>query len=189
MYPLLQPHQRARVDAMIAQMRGDDRYADDIGYQGDRSVMLAGSGGVLGVGADHARDLIVHNHLPEEHNDMIFAVVTCRWGLLGALMTWGLFLMFCFGALLVAGACKDPFGKLVAVGIPALIFAQVTINTGMTIGVLPITGMTLPFVSYGGSSLIVCWLMVGLLLNIAMRRPEHLWRKSFEFDNVEPESS
>jgi len=185
MYPLLKPHQKARIDAMIAQMKGDDRHADDIGYQADRAAMLAASGGVFGVGAEHARDLVVYNHLPEEHNDMIFAVVTCRWGLLGALATWGLFLMLCCGSLLVAARSKDPFGRLVAVGIPALLFAQVTVNTGMTIGVLPITGMTLPFVSYGGSSLVVCWMMVGLLLNIAMRRPQHFWRESFEFDTVD----
>lgn len=185
LYPALQPHQKARIEAMFAQMRGDDRHADDIGYQGDRAVMLVGSGGITGVGAEHARDLIVHNHLPEEHNDMIFAVITCRWGLLGALITWGLFLMLCCGSLLVAGLSKDPFGRLVAVGFPALVFSQVAINTGMTIGVLPITGMTLPFVSYGGSSLVVSWLMIGLLLNIAMRRPQHFWRESFEFDGAE----
>lgn len=189
LYPVLQPHQKARIEAMMAQMRGDDRHSDDIGFQGDRAVMLAGSGGIAGVGAEHARDLIVHNHLPEEHNDMIFAVVTCRWGLLGALATWGLFMMMCCGSLLVAAACKDPFGRLVAVGLPALIFAQVAINTGMTIGVLPITGMTLPFVSYGGSSLIVSWMMIGLVLNIAMRRPRHFWRDSFEFDNADAEAA
>ncbi len=186
-YPMLQDHQKARIDAMIAQFKGDDRHDDDIGFQGARAVMLASAGGLTGVGAEHARDLIVHNHLPEEHNDMIFAVVTCRWGLLGALATWGLFLMMCIGSLLVAAACKDPFGKLVAVGLPTLIFAQVAINTGMTIGVLPITGMTLPFVSYGGSSLIVSWMMIGMVLNIAMRRPRYFWREAFEFDGADQE--
>jgi cell division protein FtsW (lipid II flippase) len=83
---------------------------------------------------------------------------------------------------LTAGQCKDPFGRLVAVGIVAVTFAQMVINTGMTIGLLPITGMTLPFVSYGGSSLVAVWLSVGLLFNIALRRPQYMSRKSFEFD-------
>jgi rod shape determining protein RodA len=86
--------------------------------------------------------------------------------------------------LLTAGQCKEPFGRLVAVGIVAILLAQMTINTGMTIGLLPITGLTLPFVSYGGSSLVATWLMVGLMLNIALRRPQYLARKSFEFDET-----
>jgi rod shape determining protein RodA len=113
---------------------------------------------------------------------MIFAVICCRWGVLGAAMIWGLFAILCGGGLMIASQCKDPFGRLVAVGIVAVLLAQMTINTGMTIGLLPITGMTLPFVSYGGSSLVTCWVMIGLLLNIAMRRPRYLARHSFEFD-------
>jgi cell division protein FtsW (lipid II flippase) len=72
----------------------------------------------------------------------------------------------------------------VGVGVVAILFAQMTINTGMTIGLLPITGMTLPFVSYGGSSLVATWLMMGLLVNIGLRRPQHLMRESFDFDEV-----
>ena len=82
---------------------------------------------------------------------------------------------------MIAAQCKDPFGRLIAVGIVSLLFAQMAINCGMTIGVMPITGMTLPFVSYGGSSLITAWLMLGLLVNIAMRRPQYLARESFDF--------
>ena len=82
----------------------------------------------------------------------------------GALAPWGLFGLCCLGGLLTAGQCKDPFGRLVAVGIVALLFAQMTINTGMTLGLMPITGLTLPFVSYGGSSLVVMMVALGLLL-------------------------
>ena len=113
---------------------------------------------------------------------MVFAVVCCRWGMLGALATWGLYLMFIVGGLLTAAKCRDPFGRLVAVGLITVLFSQMIINTGMTIGLLPITGMTLPFISYGGSSLVVAWMMVGLLLNIALRRPGFTLRHSFEFD-------
>jgi rod shape determining protein RodA len=71
------------------------------------------------------------------------------------------------------------------VGIAAAFFAQMTINTGMVIGVMPITGMTLPFVSYGGSSLVSAWIMIGLLLNIAMRRQRYLAREAFEYGGEE----
>lgn len=184
-YPMLQPHQKGRIQAMIAQVTGDERFQDDLGYQGARAMTLVGSGGLSGVGKQKAADLITFNHLPEEHNDMIFAVLCCRWGLLGALTMWGLFGLFALGGLLTAAQCKDPFGRLVAVGIVALICSQMVINSGMTIGLLPITGMTLPFISYGGSSLVTAWLMVGLVLNIALRRPQYLARKPFEFDDGE----
>jgi len=181
-YPVLRDHQRDRIDALLAQVRGDPRHEDDIGYQGARAMTLVGAGGLFGVGKQKAADLIEYNHLPEEHNDMVFAVVTCRWGMFGGLVVIGLFLLFFAGGLLTAAACKDPFGRLVAVGIVASMFSQMTINIGMTIGLLPITGLPLPFVSYGGSSMIATWLMVGVLLNIAMRRPQYMARRTFEFD-------
>lgn len=183
MYPFLEPHQKDRIKAMVAQVRGDTRYEADIGFQGARAMTLVGAGGIFGAGRDKAADLIHYNHLPEDHNDMVFAVVCCRWGLLGALAVWGLFAAFTVGGLLTAAQCKDPFGRLVAVGIVAATFAQMVINTGMNIGLLPITGMTLPFVSYGGSSLVTTWLCVGLLFNIALRRPQYMARASFEFDD------
>lgn len=178
MYPLLKPHQKDRIRAMFQ----PERFENDIGFQRTRAMTLVGAGGLTGAGAAKSRDLIKYNGLPEEHNDMIFAVVTCRWGMLGGILTWGLFGMLCLGGLLVAGQNKDPLGRLIAVGIVAVLFSQMVINTGMTIGLMPITGMTLPFVSSGGSSLIAAWIMVGLLLNIAMRRPRSLFRQAFEFD-------
>jgi cell division protein FtsW (lipid II flippase) len=148
-------------------------------------MTLVGAGQVSGVGRRKAADLVTYNRLPEEHNDMVFAVISCRWGAGGALLTWGLFGVLFVGGMLSAGQCRDPFGRLVAVGIVAILFAQMTINTGMTLGLMPITGMTLPFVSYGGSSLIAVWIMVGLLLSVALRRPQYLVRESFEFDDEE----
>jgi len=184
-YPLLRPHQKDRIQALYYQMRGDKRHVQGIGFQGDRAMRLVGAGEVAGVGRRLAADLVEYNNLPEEHNDMVFAVVNCRWGLLGGLATWGLFAVFISAGLLTAGLCKDPFGRLLAVGITVILFTQMTINTAMTIGLLPITGMTLPFVSYGGSSLITTWLMVGLLLNVGLRRPHYLARDSFDFDREE----
>ena len=185
MYPLLQPHQQDRIKAMVAQVKGDPQYELGIGYQGDRAVTLVGAGGVTGVGRQHAADLLYSNRLPFEHNDMIFAVICCRWGLLGGLVTWGLFVMLGLGAFLAAGQCKDPFARLVAVGVAASLMAQMLINTGMTTGLMPITGMTLPFVSYGGSSMVSAWIMIGLLLNIAMRRSRNMGPEAFDFDESE----
>ncbi len=182
LYPFLEPHQKNRIKAMIAQVQGNPRYEDSIGYQGAKAMTLVGAGGIFGAGRDKASELIRYNHLPEDHNDMVFAVVCCRWGMAGAFATWALFILFAIGGLLTAGFCKDPFGRLVAVGIVAATFAQMVINTGMNIGLLPITGMTLPFVSYGGTSMLTTWIMIGLLFNIAMRRPKYMSRKSFEFD-------
>jgi cell division protein FtsW (lipid II flippase) len=169
---VLKPYQRARIDAILAQIVGDTRYEKNEGFQGWRAMRLVGSGGFAGVGREHARALVVFNGLPEEHNDMIFAVVCCRWGVLGGLATWGSYLLFAVGGLATAALCRDPFGRLAAVGIVAISFTQMTINTGMTIGLLPITGITLPFVSYGGSSLMATWINVGLILNIGLRRPK-----------------
>ena len=175
-YPFLKPHQRDRVDALIAQVRGEETYVGDIGFQADRARTLAGSGGLFGVGRERAQALVRFNRLPEEHNDMIFAVICCRWGFFGGVVTWGLGLLYAFGALLVASLAREPFSRAVATGIAGTFIAQLVINTGMTVGVMPVTGVTLPFISYGGSSLVALWIGTGLLCNIAMRRPRGVER-------------
>ena len=169
-FAALKPYQQARIDAIVAQVRGDTRFENDIGFQGWRAMRLVGSGGVFGNEESHARALVKLNALPEEHNDMVFAVVCCRYGMLGGGLVWLLMAIYAAGALLVAASARDGFSKLVAVGIGSILFAQTFVNTGMTIGVLPITGVTLPFVSYGGSSLVASWIMTGILLAIGMHR-------------------
>jgi len=183
MYPLLQPHQKDRIRAIYYQFIGDDRHQDSINYQGNLAMTVAGAGGIRGHSAEKSRALIHFNHLPEDHNDMIFAVATNRFGMLGGVGVIGLYMLWVVGAMWTAALCREPVGRLVAVGLGFLVITQMTINIGMTIGILPITGMTLPFVSYGGSSLIAGFLMVGLICNIGMRRPAYLQRRSFEFDD------
>ncbi|MCH2160757.1 MAG: FtsW/RodA/SpoVE family cell cycle protein [Phycisphaerales bacterium] len=173
---LLKPHQQDRISALLAQIEGDDRYRDDIGFQGDRAMTIAGAGGLSGLGAKRTATLVRFNALPEDHNDMIFAVITCRWGAVGAMGTWALYLVLAVGGFLTAALSRDLFGRLLATGLVAILFVQMLINTGMTIGLLPITGMTLPFVSSGGSSLVMTWLMIGLVLNVGLRRPRHMER-------------
>jgi len=183
MYPILQPHQKGRIHALIAQVQGDDRFEQSIGYQGARAKMLIGAGQATGVGKELAVELLEANHLPEEHNDMIFAVISLRWGFWGAIGTWSLYLLLGIGGISAAVGCKDPFPRLVAVGLTAMILSQMVVNTAMTLGLAPITGLTLPFVSAGGSSLVIAWLMVGILFGIAMRRDPRMTREGFQFSN------
>ena len=186
MYPLLQPHQKDRIDAVLHQMVGNTASTgDNINYQGLKAQTLIGAGGMAGMGGERSRAVVHYNRLPEDHNDMIFAVVINRFGFLGGLLVMGLYLLWLLGATLTAGLCKDPFGRLLVVGLSAMVAAQVIVNIGMNIGLLPITGMTLPLGSYGGASLVVAFLMTGLIVNVAMRRPALLTRQSFEFDDDE----
>jgi cell division protein FtsW (lipid II flippase) len=173
---LLKSHQQDRVKAVVAQWNEDPRYRDDIGYQGFKAMTLVGAGGVQGVGRDHASTLVRYNHLPEEHNDMVFAVITCRWGFLGGVVVWTLFGLLGLGGYLVSAFARDTVGRVLAAGLVTMLLVQMVINTGMTIGLLPITGMTLPFVSAGGSSLVTAWMTIGLILNVALRRPRRMER-------------
>ena len=168
-HPMLKPHQRARIDSLVAQLKGDDRYNRTIGFQADRARTLVGAGGFFGNGEENARNLLRFNALPEEHNDMIFAVVACRWGLVGGLLVIFLEAAIVFGAMWVGVTSRNPFGRLVGTGIGAMIGFQAFVNIGMTLGILPITGLTLPFVSFGGSSIVASWIAIGILFSVAAR--------------------
>jgi rod shape determining protein RodA len=191
-YPMLRPHQKERIVGIVKQFRGDDTGAYDINYQSTRAQTLISAGGITGNPDPAARALVRYNELPEDHNDMVFAVIVNRVGLIGGVLVLVLYGVWIGGALLVAGSCRDPLGRLIAVGVPAFITAQVIINIGMNLGVLPIIGITLPFVSYGGSSLLTCWLMTGLIVNVAIHRPRPPYRSSFEYaddDGPDPNQS
>ncbi len=177
---VLRPHQEARIAAMLWPERHRDRGA----YQQTVATMLVGAGGVTGLGEARSRTLLRFNHLPEAHNDMIFAVIANRWGLAGCGVVIGLYVMLVGSFCTVAGRSRDPYAKLVCVGFAAMIFTQATIHMGITVGLLPVTGLTLPMVSYGGSSLVATFVMVGLVMNFGSRRPTPLARPSFEFDGA-----
>ncbi|MFA9477192.1 FtsW/RodA/SpoVE family cell cycle protein [Phycisphaerales bacterium AB-hyl4] len=178
---LLKPHQEARIAAML----WPERHRDREGYQQQVAITIVGSGGVRGVGGEQSATLLRFNHLPENHNDMIFAIIVNRWGLIGGVAVMGLYIVLVSSFFLVAARSKDPFARLVCVGFGGMMFIQAAINIGVTVGLLPITGITLPFVSYGGSSLVAAFVMVGLMLNFASRRPQIMARPSFEFDRAE----
>lgn len=182
-YPVLRPHQVERIQAVVDRVKGDDRHDQGRGYQGQQAITLIGAGGFAGHSPVRSEALVRFSSLPEGHNDMIFAVIVNRFGFLGASAVIGLYFVMFGASMMVAASCKDPFGRLLAVGLTAMLATQVIINIGMNVGLMPITGMTLPFVSYGGSSLVAGFISVGLICNVAMRRPRYLWRKSFEYDS------
>jgi cell division protein FtsW (lipid II flippase) len=108
--------------------------------------------------------------LPEDHTDFVFIVLCERLGWGGAAAVLGLLLVICWRGVVIAERTHDPFGRLVAVGIVSLFAVQSLINTAMTVGLLPVTGLSLPLVSYGGSGLVAHSLALGVLMNIAVHR-------------------
>lgn len=181
---LLRKHQHARIQGLFQRMQDPAAGTEGINFQPDRAQMLAGAGGVEGLPDAKTRVLHKYNELPERHNDMILSVIMTRFGLIGGLAVLLLYVAWFTGAYLTAALCKDAFGQLVIVGLMAIMFAQTFINVGMVTGILPIVGLTLPFVSYGGTSMVTVWLMTGLVFSIAMRRASRLARPTFEFDDT-----
>src|SRR4029079_1350273 len=135
------------------------------GLQNVQALISLGSGGVWGRGLGQGIHKI--HYLPEAHTDMIFAVIGEELGLVGAALLMLGYAAFAYGGLRLAISCKDPFGKRLAAGITALVCGQAAINVAAVLGLAPLTGIPLPFVSYGGSSLVITLLSVGILLNIA----------------------
>ncbi len=174
---VLKPHQEARVRAML----DPAKYSQSEAFQQLTAMKVIGAGGLTGQGRERAALLLEHSRLPEPHNDMIFAVIVHRWGAVGGGVVVLLYVMLITSMLLVSGRSKDPFARLACVGFAGMLFAQATINIAMNVGLMPITGITLPFVSYGGSSLLSSFMMVGLTLNFAVRRPQIMARPSFEY--------
>jgi len=180
-YPLLQDHQKVRIVGLVKQFQGDESSAADINFQSYTAQNLIGAGRLTGMPSEAARALVRYNALPERHNDTIFAVLCARFGLLGGAAIIGLNLIWVLGAALTAATTRVPQGRLIAVGLAGFVAAQSTVNIGMNLGLLPIIGVTLPFVSYGGSSIVTSWLMTGLILNVGLHPARPPFRKSFEY--------
>ncbi len=180
--PFMNPYQRDRINSLFQQDESNDRWRLGAGYQLHQSKIALGSGRLAGQGLSEG-GFFRHNLLPEEHNDFIFAVLGHQWGFVGAVAILCLYMLMIAMGLTVASSTTDPFGRLLAVGVCALICAQTVINVGMTIGLMPVTGMTLPFVSMGGSGLITNYLAIGLLIDVARTRPADLAPRPFEFDH------
>lgn len=155
-------------------------YSTTEGYQLIQSLTAIGSGGIVGRGLGASREKLLF--LPEPYNDFIFAIIGEELGLIGGLFVIGLYAALVWMGYSIAARAPDRLGMLLASGITFTIAAQAAINLGVATGILPVTGLTLPFISYGGSSLIVSLAMTGILLNIARRSSHegvsHLWRRN-----------
>jgi cell division protein FtsW len=158
---LAAPYRRERVLAFL------DPWKDyqDTGYQNIQSLVGIASGGITGVGLGQSR--AKWGFLPYAHTDFIFAIIGEELGLVGALVVVALFVALCVLGARAALLAPDRFGMLLAAGVTVWFGVQAFINIGAVIGILPITGVPLPFVSYGGSSLVFSMAAAGLLLNVA----------------------
>ncbi|TQR44462.1 putative lipid II flippase FtsW [Paenibacillus popilliae] len=138
---------------------------DGSGYQLIQSLYAVSHGGIAGTG--FGQSIQKMSYLPEAHTDFIFSIIAEEWGLSGTICFLLLYFLFLARGLLVALRCNEPFGLILGTGIISMIGIQLVMNIGAATGFLPITGIPLPFISYGGSSLIVCMTSVGMLLNIS----------------------
>jgi len=162
------------VVAISASSRMQQRFLSFLDLQGNKghsayqvwqSILSISNGGITGVGA--GRGTGKWGYVPLAHSDFIFAIVAEEFGLIGSTMVIGLFLALALLGIQVALRARDPFGAILAGGITTWLCIQATINIGGVIGALPVTGLTLPFISYGGSSLFMVMAASGLLLNVA----------------------
>ncbi|MCO4850965.1 FtsW/RodA/SpoVE family cell cycle protein [Bacillus vallismortis] len=142
------------------------KYADSSGLQVINSYYAIGSGGIFGMGLGES--IQKYGYLPESHTDFIMAVIAEELGIFGVLFVIILLGFIVIKGFYIARKCEDPFGSLLAIGISSMIAIQSFVNLGGVSGLIPITGVTLPFISYGGSSLVLLLASMGILANISM---------------------
>jgi len=159
----LQDYMRRRILLFVNPQGNPDDY-----YNVQQALISIGSGGWLGKGFGNGTQSQLH-FLRVRHTDFIFSVIGEELGLLGVLALFALFILLLWRILRVAGMAQDPFGRLICIGVAAIIFLQTTVNIGVNLGLLPVTGLPLPFVSYGGSSLWTFLIALGLVESVAMR--------------------
>jgi rod shape determining protein RodA len=164
-WSLLKEYQRQRILTFL----NPDQDPLGSGYHIIQSKIAIGSGMLFGKGYLQGTQNAL-SFLPEEHTDFIFSVLAEEWGAAGSIALILLFLVLILWGLSIAHGCRDPFGTLLALGITALLSWQVLINIGMTMGLMPVVGVPLPLISYGGSSTLTVGICIGLLMNISMRR-------------------
>ena len=160
----MNPYQEARLTGFLH----PNSDASGAGFQAKQATIAIGSGGMFGVGLGESVQKA--SYLPEAHTDMIAAVIGEELGLAGMFVLIGLFGMFGYAGLRAAHRARDRFSKLLAAGLTSLIMAQAALNLFAVLGLAPLTGVPLPFVSYGGTSLVMTLAAAGLILNVA-RRP------------------
>jgi rod shape determining protein RodA len=162
---VLKSYQKERILTLI------DGRADHLGagWQSRQAEVAVGSGGLLGKGHGLGSQ-VAGGFLPENHTDFVFAKLCEEQGLLGGGLVLGLYLALILSILYTAMTARDRFGALICLGVAALIFWHVSMNIGMVLGLLPVTGVTLPLMSYGGSSVVTTILALGLVFNVHSKR-------------------
>lgn len=148
------------------------KYKLNYGYQIIQSYVAFKSGGLAGVGLGESKQKLFY--LPEAHTDFIFSVLGEEFGMIGVVVVATLFLIFVYRGIRIAQKTEDQFGMFLALGLTSLIGLQAFINFGVVMGILPTKGLALPFISYGGSSLIISFAAVGILLNISKQTGEEM---------------
>ena len=157
----IEPYRRTRIFSFIDPWHD----AQGAGFQTVQAMIGLGSGGVFGVGLGQGVQKVFY--LPEAHTDMIFAIIGEELGLVGVTLVIAAYAAFAWAGFRIALRCRDPFGKTLAAGLTTLICGQAALNLAAVVGIAPLTGIPLPLVSYGGTSLVVMLASVGILLNIA----------------------
>ena len=161
----LKPYQQNRIMTLF----NVDADPQGSGYQVIQSQVAIGSGGLFGKGIGNGTQTHL-KFLPEQHNDFIFSVVGEEYGFVGVMVVLLLFFILISLLINVAYRLRDRFSSLVVLGVVSVLFFHVFINIAMTVGLMPVTGLPLPFLSYGGSFIISCFLMIGLVFNISLER-------------------
>lgn len=168
---VLQPYQQDRLTAFLSPSDNPDKE----GYQQLQSQVAIGAGGKTGRGDQATQTKL--DFLPEHHTDFIFSVVGEEFGFMGAALVLSLFALLIWRTLRILTMAKDLFGTLIVAGVLAMLMHQIFINVGMTIGIMPITGITLPLMSYGGSSVIATFIALGLLQSVHAQARETAFAK------------
>lgn len=170
-------YQRERVYAMF---RDDQRTLASTGMQQHTALIALGSGGLTGKGAG---EIPIGRRVPEGHNDMVFALIGEQFGFFGSLVVLTAYVVLFVAGIEIAAATREPFGRLLAVGVVAMLASQTFLNLMVATKLMPVTGVTLPLVSYGGSSLLATFMAIGLLLNVGSTRPYVMANDAFEFED------
>ncbi|MBI2472770.1 MAG: rod shape-determining protein RodA [Planctomycetes bacterium] len=161
---MLKSYQKMRIIGFLWPEKATDWGA---GYHRLQSLIAVGSGGLFGTGWGNGTQNQM-KFLPERHTDFIFAVISEEWGFLRACFILFLYVVFLTCGIGIARSTREPYGRLVVIGLVTMFATQVVVNVGMTLGIAPIVGITLPFVSYGGSSMLTSFIALSIIFNIKM---------------------
>jgi rod shape determining protein RodA len=168
---LIKPHQKQRLPAFL----NPEADPQGAGWQVKQALVAVGSGRFFGQGYLRGTQTQL-NFIPDQEADFIFTAIAEELGFLGSLVALGLLAVVLYRGLSIAAAARDTFGRLLAAGFVGILATHIVVNVGMTLGLAPVKGMPLPFLSYGGSNMVACMIIVGLLNSI------HLRRRRIDFD-------